>query len=224
LDCRRAIGGAIVPHRVADRKTWQDGWNMPPAPKLRLVGGPLVLVMLAVSACRAGGATDQLPATEGAVQSAASDPGGFALSSPEFGEGQAIPRRYACDGDDISPPLAWSGAPGEAAVLALIVDDPDASGFVHWVVFDMTASATGSLSAGWSKSPDAPPQGTNGFGRVGYGGPCPPSGTHRYVFRLLALGEALALSGAPTARQVLDAAAGHILGEASLTGTYARGG
>jgi len=104
------------------------------------------------------------------------------------------------------------------------MDDPDASGFVHWVVFDMTASASGSLSAGWSRSPDAPPQGTNSFGRVGYGGPCPPGGTHRYVFRLLALGELLALSGAPTAQQVLDAAAGHILGEARLTGTYKRGG
>ena len=150
--------------------------------------------------------------------------GTFTLSSSEFDEGAAIPRRYACDGEDTSPPLAWSGAPGDTAALALVMDDPDASGFVHWVVFDMTASASGSLSAGWSKSPDAPPQGTNSFGRVGYGGPCPPSGTHRYTFRLLALGEALGLSGAPTAQQVLDAAAGHVLGEARLTGTYKRGG
>ena len=158
------------------------------------------------------------------MQSAANEPGGFALSSSEFRDGQQIPRRYACDGEDTSPPLAWSGAPGDTASLALVMDDPDASGFVHWVVFDMTASASGSLSAGWSKSPDAPPQGTNSFGRVGYGGPCPPGGTHRYTFRLLALGEALGLSGAPTAQQVLDAAAGHILGEARLTGTYKRGG
>jgi Raf kinase inhibitor-like YbhB/YbcL family protein len=103
------------------------------------------------------------------------------------------------------------------------MDDPDASGFVHWVVFDMTASASGSLPAGWSKSPDAPPQGANGFGRVGYGGPCPPSGTHRYVFRLLALDTELALDGAPTASEVLDAAAGHTLAEARLTGTYRKG-
>ena len=148
----------------------------------------------------------------------------FSLSSPEFADNQPIPRRYACDGDDVSPPLAWSGAPGDTAAMALVMDDPDADGFIHWVVFDMTASATGSLSAGWSKSPDAPPQGTNSFGRAGYGGPCPPSGTHRYVFRLLALGQALGLSGAPTAEQVLDAAAGHIFGEAQLTGTYRRGG
>ena len=196
---------------------------MPPAPKLRLVGGSLMLVLVALSACRAG-AGSQAAATEGAVQSAENASGEFTLSSPDFGEGQPIPRRYACDGDDTSPPLAWTGAPGEAAALALVMDDPDAGGFVHWVVFDMTASATGSLPTGWSKSPDASPQGTNGFGRVGYGGPCPPSGTHHYDFRLLALGQELALSGAPTAEQILDAAAGHILGEARLTGTYQRGG
>jgi len=197
---------------------------MPPASRLRLPGGPLLLLVAALAACQAAAGTSQPAATEGAVQSAANEPGGFALSSPEFGDGQPIPRRYACDGDDASPPLAWSGAPGDTASLALVMDDPDAAGFVHWVVFDMTASASGSLSAGWSKSPDAPPQGTNSFGRVGYGGPCPPSGTHRYTFRLLALGEALGLSSTPTAQQVLDAAAGHILGEARLTGTYKRGG
>ena len=195
---------------------------MPPASRRRLARGTLVLVTLALAACQAGGGSTQPAATEGAVQSAAN--GEFTLSSPDFGEGQPIPRRYACDGDDASPPLAWSGAPGEAAALALVMDDPDAGGFVHWVVFDMTASASGSLPTGWSRSPDASPQGTNGFGRVGYGGPCPPSGTHRYDFRLLALGQELALAGAPTAQQVLDAAAGHIVGEARLTGTYRKGG
>ena len=195
---------------------------MPPASRRRLGRGTLVLVTLALAACQAGGGSSQPAATEGAVQSAAN--GEFTLSSPDFGDGQPIPRRYACDGDDASPPLAWSGAPGEAAALALVMDDPDAGGFVHWVVFDMTASASGSLPTGWSRSPDASPQGTNGFGRVGYGGPCPPSGTHRYDFRLLALGQELALAGAPTAQQVLDAAAGHIVGEARLTGTYRKGG
>ena len=194
---------------------------MPPASRRRLGRGTLVLVTLALAACQAGGRSSQPAATEGAVQSAAN--GEFTLSSPDFGEGQPIPRRYACDGDDASPPLAWSGAPGEAEALALVMDDPDAGGFVHWVVFDMTASASGSLPTGWSRSPDASPQGTNGFGRVGYGGPCPPSGTHRYDFRLLALGQELALAGAPTAQQVLDAAAGHIVGEARLTGTYRKG-
>ena len=194
---------------------------MLPATDLRLAGGALALAMFALGCQPAP--TDQPPATEGAVQSAA-QPEGFTLSSSEFGEGQPMPRRYACDGDNVSPPLAWSAAPGDSAALVLVVDDPDAGGFVHWVVFDMTASASGSLPAGWSSSPDAPPQGTNSFGRVGYGGPCPPSGSHRYIFRLLALGQALALSGSPTAEQVLDAAEGHILDEARLTGTYRKGG
>jgi len=195
---------------------------MPPASRRRLARGTLVLVTLAFAACQAGGGSSQPAATEGAVQSAAN--GEFTLSSPDFGEGQPIPRRFACDGDDTSPPLSWSGAPGDTAALALVMDDPDAGGFVHWVVFDMTASATGSLPVGWSKSADASPQGTNSFGRVGYGGPCPPSGSHRYSFRLLALGQELALSGAPKAQEVLDAAAGHILAEATLTGTYRKGG
>jgi len=151
------------------------------------------------------------------------DADSLSLSSPEFADGGVIPRRYTCDGDDVSPPLSWSGAPADAASLALIMDDPDARGWVHWVVYDITTSATGSLPAGWAASADASPQGTNGWGRLGYGGPCPPSGTHRYAFRLVALDRELALPGAPTAREVLDAAAGHILGEASLTGTYRRG-
>ena len=191
---------------------------MRPAGALRPIGVLLALcVQVAIAACQGDG-------TPEATMQTSSDPGAFALTSPEFAEGQSIPRRYSCDGDDVSPPLGWSGAPGDAAAMVLVMDDPDARGFVHWVVYDMTASASGSLSAGWSSSPDAPPQGTNSFGRVGYGGPCPPSGTHRYVFRLLALGQALALSGSPTAERVLDAAAGHILGEATLTGTYQKGG
>ena len=149
---------------------------------------------------------------------------GFTLTSPEFSEGAAIPRRYACDGDDVSPPLSWQGAPGDAASLALVMDDPDARGFVHWVVLDMTASATGSLPAGWSTSPDAPPQGTNSRGHMGYAGPCPPSGTHHYVFRLLALDQVLGITDGPRAQQVLDAADGHILAEALLTATYRKGG
>jgi Raf kinase inhibitor-like YbhB/YbcL family protein len=196
---------------------------MPPASRLRLAGGTLtVLASLVLAACQAGGGASQPAATEGAVQSPAN--GELTLSSPDFAEGQPIPRRFACDGDDASPPLSWSGAPGDTASLALVMDDPDAGGFVHWVVFDMTASASGSLPAGWSRSPDAPPQGTNSFGRVGYGGPCPPSGSHRYVFRLLALDRELALAGAPTAREVLDAANGHTLAQATLTGTYRKGG
>jgi hypothetical protein len=151
-------------------------------------------------------------------------PDQFTLTSPEFAEGGAIPRRFACDGDDASPPLSWSGAPDGAVTLALVMDDPDARGFVHWVVFNIDASATGSLPAGWAASADASPQGANSFGRVGYGGPCPPSGTHRYVFRLLALDRELDVAAGPTARTVLDAASGHALAEATLTGSYRKAG
>jgi Raf kinase inhibitor-like YbhB/YbcL family protein len=151
-------------------------------------------------------------------------PDQFALASPEFNDGDAIPRRFTCDGDDISPPLSWTGAPEDAVTLALVVDDPDARGFVHWVAYNIDASASGGLPAAWSSTPDAAAQGVNGFGRMGYGGPCPPSGTHRYAFRLLAIGEQLELSGSPDAQAVLDAASGHTLAEATLTGTYRRGG
>ncbi len=189
----------------------------------RTIGRGLALAAcLTLAGCGPG--EQSTARTESDMQTPGAGAGGsFALRSPEFADGGAIPRRYSCDGDDVSPPLSWADAPEGAASLALVMDDPDARGWVHWVVVDMTASATGSLPAGWATTPGASPQGTNSWGRVGYGGPCPPSGSHRYVFRLLALETALALAAAPTAQQVLDAAAGHILGEARLTGTYRRG-
>lgn len=148
----------------------------------------------------------------------------FKLTSAAFAEGGSIPREHSCDGRDASPPLSWATAPVETASLALVMDDPDAGGFVHWVVFNVAPSSSGSLPAGFSASPDAPTQGRNGFGRTGYGGPCPPSGTHHYAFRLIALDAMLPLSGTPSAAQVLAAADGHVLAEARLTGTYRRGG
>ena len=146
----------------------------------------------------------------------------FRLSSTAFAEGGAIPARFTCDGEDVSPDLTWEGAPPDTAALALIVEDPDARGWIHWVVFDMTGTASGGLAEGISTSPDAPPQGTNDFRRVGWGGPCPPSGEHRYVFRLLALDEPLGLNGAPRAGEVLEAAQGHVVGEAQLKASYRR--
>jgi Raf kinase inhibitor-like YbhB/YbcL family protein len=112
--------------------------------------------------------------------------------------------------------------PAEAQRLALIVTDPDARAFVHWVVYDLDVSATGGVQAGWSTTADAAPQGENGFGDVGWGGPCPPSGMHHYAFRLLALDASLDLRPGPSADDVLDAAEGHVLAEATLTGTYRR--
>lgn len=148
----------------------------------------------------------------------------FHLSSTAFAEGGEIPSRFTCDGEDVSPDLTWEGAPSNTAALALVVDDPDAKGWVHWVVFDMTGTSSGGLAEGISTSPDSPPQGTNDFRRVGWGGPCPPSGEHRYAFRLLALDEPLGLTGAPAAADVLSAAEGHIVGEAQLTARYRRQG
>lgn len=147
----------------------------------------------------------------------------FALTSSAFADGHSIPRTYACDGQDTSPPLAWTGAPDGTAFFALVMTDPDAGGFVHWVFFNVEASASGGIPTGFSASPDGPAQGRNSFGKAGYGGPCPPSGTHHYVFRLIALDAALALTGTPSASQVLVAAKGHTLGEAKLTATYRKG-
>ena len=146
----------------------------------------------------------------------------FQLTSGAIPAGGSIPARFTCDGEDESPDLDWAGAPAEAQTFALIVDDPDANGFVHWVAFDLTASTTGGLARGVSASPDAPPQGTNSFKKIGWNGPCPPSGTHHYRFRLLALDTELGLPNAPSADEVLRAAEGHILDEAELTATYTR--
>lgn len=149
----------------------------------------------------------------------------FTLSSTDITAGDLIPRRFTCDGADVSPELEWSGVPDGAAALVLLVDDPDARGFVHWIVLDVTASATGALPRGVSTSPDAPAQGTNDFGRPGWGGPCPPSGTHRYVFTLYALAAPLNLAGAPRGSAVEKAlGSAHVLGKAVLQARYRRGG
>jgi Raf kinase inhibitor-like YbhB/YbcL family protein len=147
----------------------------------------------------------------------------FRLTSPDFEVGGTIPRRYTCDGDDASPPLAWEGAPDAAVSFALIVHDPDARDFAHWIVFGMTASQTGALPEGVSASPDAPPQGTNDFGRLGWSGPCPPSGVHRYVFTLHALSDVPAIAGAPRVADVRRAIEGLVIDRAVLEAGYGRG-
>ena len=149
----------------------------------------------------------------------------FTLTSTAFTAGGSIPTRFTCDGEDTSPDLAWSGAPDGTAALVLFVDDPDARGWVHWIVLDLAGSASGGLPRGISRSPDAPVQGTNDFRRVVWGGPCPPSGTHRYTFTLYALGAPLGLSGEPNGATVRQALARvDVLGTAVLEGTYRRGG
>jgi Raf kinase inhibitor-like YbhB/YbcL family protein len=148
----------------------------------------------------------------------------FTLTSSAFQAAGSIPRKFSCDGENVSPALSWSGAPDDTASFVMIVDDPDANGFIHWIVFNMTGSQTGALPEAVSASHDAPPQGTNSFGRIGYGGPCPPSGTHRYRFTLYALDDMLDVANAARADRIRSAMEGHVLDEAVLDASYTRGG
>jgi len=148
------------------------------------------------------------------------------LKSPAFAHGAPIPLEYTCDGKGISPPLSFTGtAPGTRS-LALIADDPDApvGTWIHWVAWNIPA-ASGSLPANLPKKAalqDGTRQGINDFQRPGYGGPCPPFGTHRYFFRLYALDVTLDLPDTTTRKDLDRAMRWHILAEAELLGTYSR--
>lgn len=141
------------------------------------------------------------------------------LTSSAFSEGGEIPRDHTCDGANRSIPVNWSGAPPDTAEFALIMDDPDARGFVHWVVVGIPADAS-SLEGG--SLPSGAREGRNDFGRAGFGGPCPPSGSHRYQTTLLALSEPLSVSATPTADEVRSGSSGRVVAEARLTGRYER--
>ncbi len=148
------------------------------------------------------------------------------VTSTAFTEGTMIPAKYTCDGANISPPLAWSGSPATAKSFALICDDPDAPAgtWAHWVVFNLPASVT-SLDENVPADktlPNGARQGTNDFRKLGYGGPAPPSGTHRYYFKLYALDTILDLAAGATKPQLLRAMEGHILAQGQLMGTYKR--
>jgi Raf kinase inhibitor-like YbhB/YbcL family protein len=152
----------------------------------------------------------------------------FRLSSSAFADGARIPVRYTCEGEDISPPLAWSGTPVGTLSLALLCDDPDAPGgtWRHWALFDIPAD-TQSLAEGLPKDErvGAMRQGMTDFRRIGFGGPCPPPGhgVHHYHFRLLALSvDRLDLMAQPRFEAVEQAARQHLLAEARLVGTYSR--
>ena len=146
----------------------------------------------------------------------------FTLTSSAFDDGAPIPRAATCDGADRSPALDWTGAPAGTQALVLVVIDPDARDFVHWVAFDMTGAPDGHLAAGLDASATHPAQGRNGFGKRGYGGPCPPSGQHHYLFTLSALDRPLGIGGTPSLAEVKAAMKGHVLAETKLTGTYRR--
>jgi Raf kinase inhibitor-like YbhB/YbcL family protein len=143
------------------------------------------------------------------------------INSPEFSEGGSIPTRFTCDGEDVSPPLEFANVPENAKSLALIVDDPDApSGtFTHWIVWGLEPDTKNLAPA---TVPSGPRQGKNDFGKTSYGGPCPPSGTHRYFFRLYALDKQLDLRDGSTRAELERAMKEHLFDAAVLMGKYSR--
>ncbi len=148
------------------------------------------------------------------------------ITSSAFLEGEMIPKLYTCDGADVSPDLSWTGVPENSLGLVLICDDPDApvGTWVHWVLFNIPAGEPGLPAeiAPEAILPNGAKHGTNDFRRLGYGGPCPPGGTHRYFFKLYALDQVLGLESGATKAQVEEAMKGHILAEGQLMGKYAR--
>jgi len=149
---------------------------------------------------------------------------GMALSSASFAAGETIPRRYTLYGENLTPDLNWDKAPEGAKSFALTVRDPDAPGgsFVHWVVFNIPENVR-ALPEGIGRDPTLPlggTQGTNSFRQVGWDGPKPPNGTHRYYFDLYALDGMLSLDQTATAGRLQEAMKGHVLAHASLMGTY----
>ncbi len=156
----------------------------------------------------------------------------LALTSASFRQNGQIPKKHTCEGGDVSPALSWSGVPPNAKSLVLIVDDPDApdpkapkTTWVHWVLYDIPPSATG-LPEG-VRADALPPgtrQGLNDWKRTGFGGPCPPTGRHRYFHKLYALDATLGDLGRASKASVEKAMAGHVVAEAQLVGTYEKQG
>ncbi|HEU4389006.1 MAG TPA: YbhB/YbcL family Raf kinase inhibitor-like protein [Blastocatellia bacterium] len=158
---------------------------------------------------------------------ASANSGKIEITSTAFNDGGAIPPEHTCQGKDSSPALKWSGLPNQTRSIAVTCDDPDAPGgaWVHWVLYNVPA-ATGGLGAAIATTaslPDGSAQGKNDFGRIGYGGPCPPAGpAHHYYFRVYALDTDLAFKSGATKRELEDAMRGHVVAEGALIGTYAR--
>jgi Raf kinase inhibitor-like YbhB/YbcL family protein len=152
------------------------------------------------------------------------------ITSPVFTPGGEIPTRYTCEGDDVSPPLAWSTPPSGTQSLALIVDDPDAPDpkapkmtWVHWVLYDLPATSDGLPEGAAARAlPAGARERLNDWKRLGYGGPCPPVGRHRYFHKLYALDRVLPDLGGPSKAALERAMQGHILARAELIGTYAK--
>ncbi|HSF47283.1 MAG TPA: YbhB/YbcL family Raf kinase inhibitor-like protein [Burkholderiales bacterium] len=148
------------------------------------------------------------------------------LNSTAFSNGASIPKQYTCQGNDISPPLSWSGVPAGTKSLILIVDDPDAPDpaapqrtWVHWVLYNLPPNTAG-LAEAVKSLPAGTMEGLNDWKRVGYGGPCPPIGRHRYFHKLYALDSVLPDLNRPTKADLEKAMKGHVLEQAELIGTY----
>lgn len=182
-----------------------------------------VLLFGLLAACTSGGKSTTPAPAYGVT------PGRLTLSSPDFPAGGAIPAKYTCQGDDSSPALTWDAPPAKTMSLALIVDDPDAPGgtWVHWLVYNLPAQATGlaegasRANAGVADLPQGARQGKTSFQRADYGGPCPPSGTHHYSFRLYALDMPVSEPGLDKSA-LIHAMNGHILAQGELIGTYSK--
>jgi Raf kinase inhibitor-like YbhB/YbcL family protein len=166
-----------------------------------IAGGAVAILLPAIASFAAGGAT-------------------MKITSSAFHEGANIPSKFTCDGSDTSPPLQIAGVPSGAKSLVLIVDDPDApSGlFTHWLVWNIPPQ-TDSIAEG---SAPKGVQGANDFGKSGYGGPCPPLGTHRYSFKIFALDRELELRSGAKRSQVDAAMKGHVIAQGQLVGRYAK--
>jgi Raf kinase inhibitor-like YbhB/YbcL family protein len=152
------------------------------------------------------------------------------IQSSAFESSGSIPRKYTCEGEDLSPPLAWRGEPPTTKTFALIVDDPDAPDpkaprmtWVHWVVYNLPAATHALAEGGSRRLPAAARDGQNDWRRTGYGGPCPPVGRHRYFHKLYALDVELPDLHEPTKAQLETAMKGHVVAQAELMGTYQKG-
>jgi Raf kinase inhibitor-like YbhB/YbcL family protein len=174
----------------------------------------LALLLLAAAPAGCGGgdkASEPLPEAARVIS----------LTSPAFQDGATIPKRFSCDGKDLSPPLRWSGVPTRARELVLVVEDSDAARFVHWTLLDIPANATGIAE---DRVPAAALETENSFGKQGWGGPCPPEGEapHHYVFALYATDASLGLDGDASPNDVRSALSGHALARGTLTGRFGR--
>jgi Raf kinase inhibitor-like YbhB/YbcL family protein len=187
--------------------------------KLLLLSLLVTCVALVMGGCGPPASPTALPEEGGQVMT-------LKLTSSAFSQGDPIPTKYTCDGDDVSPPLAWGDPPEGTASFALINDDPDApvGTWVHWVLYNLPAGARSLPEAVPSDAelPDGSRHGQNSWQRLGYGGPCPPGGTHRYFFKLYALDTILDLPSGADKEEVLKALEDHILGQTELMGVYSR--